>query len=287
MVSQTGVPHGETAMKRVTVHCLLVLAGLMACSAGRAQARPPEIRAGGVWRGFFHSLDDPDLFGAVVFNLTDGPQQRQVTGMVTLVMGNPGFTLPFHLDGTVAASNEFTGTGWGKDGSKVMFHGEMYFFGTAAVIDARYLFMLARGGQDRGTAIALRSFVEDPELLPPPITGDYAGAFRSAVDDTTGGMSARFPQDPRNPTSFAALVKFDDEEFPQGLGTVNGAGEVVVIGMGSAGRYLLHGQASQPMPRGGVPPGPARVQGDYMIAFVDGTADNGRFDITQTVRMGR
>ena len=78
-------------------------------------------------------------------------------GMVTLVVGSPGFMIPFQLDGTVAASNTYSGRGTGMDGSKLEFHGTLEFSVHGIIIHFRYIFMPAGGGQDKGDGMAATS----------------------------------------------------------------------------------------------------------------------------------
>src|SRR5437899_2419579 len=92
-----------------------------------------------------------------------------------------------------------------------------------------------------------------------------AGPLNAITED----MHASFTPPPNNdrPNGFGADVTLGDWAFPQGLRTINGAGDVVIIGVGTVGQFVLQGQASFTPPPDG-----DRVQGNYMIAFFGGMA---------------
>lgn len=143
----------------------------------------------------------------------------------------------------------------------------------AALVLATYKFTPATGPVDQGNVDLIRSFTPPPDTDIPPIGGRWRGTSSSDLAQGQSTIELRITQDG---TAFSG-EEVVDAGTPQELrfdfvGTIEGRGMFVVIGVGAAGRFIVGGALS--------PPPDDSAQARYLLRFVDGSLDLGTFQIT-------
>lgn len=260
----------------------------------RALVMPTDVR--GMYHGFFQSLETRGLWGNLEFSINE-MHNRRWTGMVTMIFptGASPIELPFVVEGTIAASGEFTGVGKSPAGM-VQFHGQISLLQDgAAIADATYHFYppgpstpgeVQPGPPDRGTATLLRDFVDVSDV--PNVSGDWNGCYASFGDGGNGSfhLDVRQGSDTAGDTAPTPGSFFGQEVIDGNVlnpfyfrGSINGDGMFAVIGWDQmADHFIVTGDYTPPPD----PDHPASAEGLYALMFANGMTDRGRlFDWTQ------
>lgn len=238
----------------------------------------PNVR--GIYRGFFQSIGDPSIRGAVELNINfQEPPDPEFSGFLTL--GSP---LPFRFSGKVDPAGGIKGRGTGPDGS-VTFTGKwMDQQEGAALVFATYKFVPVSGPTDQGSVRILRGYAEPPEPeTPAHIGGKWEGTSDSALAGGRGNLCLQITQD-RDPLTGRLGTAFAGTELVEAatrsqftidfVGTINAGGHFLAVGNGIPGGLLIGGQEPP------VPDKPTRAT--YSLNYADGSVDIGNLEVHQT-----
>jgi hypothetical protein len=189
----------------------------------------------GHYRGFSQSIGNPNIRTAVEL-LVDRQDRSDFFGHLT--MG----PLPFTFAGKIDSLGKVKGRGTGPAGD-VTFTGNFQDLGEkAALVLATYKFTPATGPVDQGNVDLIRNFQPPPDQDTPPIGGRWRGTSRSDLGQSQSTLELLITQDG---TGFGGQEVVDagtsQELRFDFVGTLDGRGTFVVIGVGAAGRFIVGG----------------------------------------------
>ncbi len=251
-------------MRRRGMLLMLLLAFTLVSARAGAQSAPPDDDLVGQYRGFAQSALNAELRMPMAL-LVDRSEGSEFFGSLTL---GP---MPFTFSGKIDDAGHFKGRGTGLAG-EVTFNGTAQGFATGA-------------RADQGVA----DFIRAPHLPPHalvPLGGMYQGTASSGMGGGEGKVDIHGFHDDTWLTGHvirdAGTPKALSWEFVGGiqpciLGTVRCTPEIVLIGVGAAGR-LLAGGAWLPPPDDGAP---LTVKLTYFLEFLGGGVDLGTMKATR------
>jgi hypothetical protein len=226
--------------------------------------RPAVQDLTGVYEGFSQRVGEHEPFPVFSELMIVSQDHRRFEGEFVPGIGAPAELL--HLAGTVAASGNVLAEGGSATLGIIVQWSWGEFSPGAAILQGRSRTTRSIPIEQFRSSILLRDFAFDDSNPPADVSGTYEGRAVSALDGQVQLWMLDSRRHDESRTGFVGELMRGDEAgivIDNSRFTVNGDGELVLIGAGSGVHLQVLARFFNPQPD---PPGaPARIEGIYMI----------------------